>query len=362
VALLAAGQVTDSPYGRVVGQVSEQGSNRPVANARVNVFSMARPPANLMRSFDTTTDADGRFALERVPPGEYRVEASKAGYALQTPGAGPPIIDVSAGRTSDQISLTLTRGGAIAGRVVNAAGEPEPEVSVMAYARIPNGPPAAPLVINGRPAQTDDLGDYRIYGLAPGEYYIQVSPRPVGGLFNVSPPHASVTVPTYYPEGRTFDEAQRVAVTAGETTRDVDIRLITAPAFQISGTVLDESGSPVTGAAVSVMIDRNPSRGVPFAFGPPTSTLTNADGSFTLTNLPPGIYRVSAGFPMTGGPFLGAGGFGVVAATGSATTSAGFTTWTATTPPNGFGANTTEQVTIADANVDGIKLVVRRPQ
>src|SRR5262245_34959572 len=362
-AFLAAGQVADSPYGRVTGRVIEQGSNNPIANARVNMFSMARPPANVFQTFEATTDADGKFVLENVPPGEYRLQASKAGYAMQMLDTRPPIVDVSAGQTSRSISLPLVRGGAIAGRVVNAAGEPEAEVQVAALGRIPNAPPTAPLIMSGRPAQTNDLGEYRIYGLPPGEYYVQVNPRPEMGLFNVASQRPTVSVPTYYPGTRTTDVAQKVVVAAGETVRDVDVQVIASPAYQVSGIVVDESGAPVPGAAVSMMPDRSPSSRAPIVFGPPSTALAAPDGTFTLTNLSSGTYRLSAALPVRGGPFAG-GGVGAVSFSSSAAFGGagpgGATTWTLNAP-NGISISSdSEAVTVGDANVEGLKLVVRR--
>src|SRR5262245_36740276 len=162
-ALLMAAQASDSAYGRVTGQVIEQGSNSPIANARVNVFSMARQPANVFRTFETTTDADGKFVLENVPLGEYTVQASKAGYAMPTSGTRPPVIDVSAGQGSQNIAVMLVRGGAIAGRVVNAAGEPEAEGEVAALGGMPIGWASGPQVMMRRSAYTEDHCDYLMH-------------------------------------------------------------------------------------------------------------------------------------------------------------------------------------------------------
>src|SRR5262249_3684151 len=113
----------------------------------------------------------------------------------------------------------------------------------------------------------------------------------------------------YYPAARAIDAAQAITVTAGETVKDADIRVIETPAFQITGIVIDEAGAPVAGAAVSVMPDRNPANGTAFMFAPPSNVTTNADGTFSVPNLSSGIYVVSAGVPMTGVP-AGFGGIG----------------------------------------------------
>jgi hypothetical protein len=182
-------------------------------------------------------------------------------------------------------------------------------------------------------------------------------------LFNVSAPRPTVSVPTYYPGTRTPDAAQKVVVAAGETVRDVDVQVIASPAYQVSGIVVDESGAPVPGAAVSVMPDRSPASRAPIVFGPPSTALAAADGTFTLTNLSSGRYRLSAGLPVTGGPFAG-GGIGAVSFSSSASfsgaTSGGATTWMLNAPNGISFSSDSETVTVADANVEGLKLVVRR--
>src|SRR5262249_7927995 len=155
--------------------------------------SAGRPTTLPPPMFETTTDAEGRFAVESVPPGEYRLQVSKAGYAMPALDTSASTVSVSAGQTQSDVMITLLRGGAMAGRVTDAAGEPQAEVTVMALRRLPNGPPMP--VPTGRGAQTDDLGAYRVYGLAPGQYYVQVIVRPTMGMFSLAAAQPTVSIP-----------------------------------------------------------------------------------------------------------------------------------------------------------------------
>ena len=363
-ALLALAQAADRSSGRLTGQVVEQGGRTPIANARVMVFSMARPQAGPPQMLEATTDAEGRFTVDNVLPGAYRVQASKAGYAMQMFDAQQLIVEVLPGQTREGVSVSLSRGGAIAGHVMDSSGAPEAEVQVMAMRRMPGGPAGAGMFVPAGPgAQTNDFGEYRLYGLAPGEYYVQASPRPSMGVF--TSPRATIVVPTYYPSGRTTDSAQMITVAAGETIPAVDIGLLIAPAFQLSGTVVDEAGAPVGGAMITVMPERGPMGGMPMLFAPPSMSRSNADGTFVVANLPSGGNSVRAGFPITSG----GGNFGVVqggintVATGGIGAGS-FTTWTSSSGGPGVtytsDRNDQTRVTIGDANVEGFKLVVPR--
>ena len=107
---LAQAAAIQSP-GRITGQVVEQGRNTPIANARVNLVSMARPTGGPPRMFEAIADADGRFALENIPPGAYRIQAAKAGFATQTFDLQPLIVEVLPGQTRESVAVALPRLG-----------------------------------------------------------------------------------------------------------------------------------------------------------------------------------------------------------------------------------------------------------
>jgi len=108
--------------------------------------------------------------------------------------------------------------------------------------------------------------------------------------------------------------------------------------------------------------------GVPIAivFGPPSMTRTNADGTFSIPNLAAGSYAVRAGFQTGGGSGgIGAvsGGLNVVAGGGGSITN--FTSWTVDSRTGaGFTSYDNElvHITISDANIEGLKIVMPRPR
>ena len=105
------------------------------------------------------TDDTGRFAVPALPAGRYRIVADREGYVRAM-----AIVAVTAGaRIPATIALTPT--GVITGRVVDAEGSPVARAIVRAV--------AGTQVSEG---QTNDLGEYRIWGLPPGQYIVSGAP------------------------------------------------------------------------------------------------------------------------------------------------------------------------------------------
>ena len=94
----------------------------------------------ILRSHDETdgisyadeTDADGRFSMEDVQPGEYSISARRQGFAFEPPGAvgaPPPNLKVEQGGQKQDLVIKLTPLGVIAGRVLDSDGDPVHGVS-----------------------------------------------------------------------------------------------------------------------------------------------------------------------------------------------------------------------------------------
>lgn len=236
--------------GRVTGRVVIAGGTMPVAGALVILTPIRRgpampspPPMPPGPPPQRTTDEDGRFVFERMRSGEYVIRVSKAGFAQELPafadGAPPrPPLRIVSGQILDLGDLLLSRGVAISGRVLDASGEPLPEARVVALRRFsPRGAPreSLPLLPVGTAAQTNDLGEFRLFGMAPGDYAIAATPsRPMTGA-TTSP---TVPTTTYFPGTADPAAASTVTVSAGDTAPGIEIRVVSVPAFRVSGGVV----------------------------------------------------------------------------------------------------------------------------
>jgi hypothetical protein len=300
---------------RVSGQVIEDGTNTPVADARVFVVLDDERAAPDGSPPETLSDRDGRFRFDTLPPGRYHVAAQKDGFAPPMDPSTMQIFEVAAGQVLDGLTVSLRRGGAFAGRVLDPQRQPLANVGVTALLKRlnRNDQPAGvassgpPLLMPSGQGQTNALGEFRILGLWPGEYVIVATAQSKFGGAATQPAAATTTTATYFPGTDDVSAAQPVVVQADETVSDLIIPLVSVPAFKISGVVVDGAGAPVANAMVMMMGGQ---RGTDFllslVMGPPLMSQSDASGRFTFGDVPAGAYtvRADAGF---GG--IGAFGF-----------------------------------------------------
>jgi protocatechuate 3,4-dioxygenase beta subunit len=252
----------------------------------------------------TSTDANGRYEFKDLPAGRYNLNASKAGFVSWDYGQRRAfergkLIELSDAQTLERVDISLPRGSVITGRVVDEFGDPiaEATVSAMRY-RFING--RRRLVPAGRSDQTDDIGQYRLFGLSPGEYYVSAAVR-TGGLMMESDVRAGYA-PTYYPGTANVAEAERVTLRLGQELNTGDLSLSPARMARISGTALDSGGRPATNALVMLRQDLSSGdEGMVMFMG--GGGRVGPDGSFSLSNVAPGEYVLEVR-PM-GGPRQG---------------------------------------------------------
>lgn len=293
---------------RIKGRIVAADTGQPLRRATVRAMA-----PELRESVSTTTGADGQYEFKDLPAGRYSVSASKGAYAQLSFGqtraseGGRPI-EVGENQTIDRIDLRLPRGGVVTGVILDEFGEPVPDASVTPLRQqYVNG--QRRLMPVGRSAMSNDIGGYRLFGLAPGSYYLSVSSRSVIAMMNTRNEDRSGYAPTYYPNTSDVGSAQRLTVGAGQTMADVNITLVPTQTAEVSGTVVDPSGQRVRAGVVLAM-----PRAAMMLPGPPTVGMIRPDGTFTIGGVAPGEYLLRASMPPDA-----AGGAPMLAATATVT-------------------------------------------
>ena len=249
-----------------------------------------------------TTDGDGFFHLSDLPSGEYRLTVSRAGFTplvfgQRRPLEAPKTINLSQGQEFTA-NLALIRGGVIHGRVLDAFGEPIAGTRVQVLrSRMVRG--QRRLQSMGPGDQTDDTGGFRIYGLPPGDYYVTASTGPADSVKR--------DPPIYYPGTPSYAEAQTITLPAGAEA-SADFQLVPLRNARVSGAVFNASGAPVQ-AMVTLASEAIGMGPVLENAGPPPAFTINADtapdGTFTIDNVPPGPYQLTANSSFTAGVLAG---------------------------------------------------------
>jgi hypothetical protein len=266
----------------ISGQVTTADTGAPIRGAEVRLSIDGR------FSRLATTNDEGRYELRNLPAGTYKLIVSKSGFITLEYGQRRAFetastITIREGDVATG-NVALIRGGAIFGRLVDEFGDPSigTRVQVMRIRPDSDGRRMVPV---GAGDQTDDTGAFRLYGLPPGEYYLSAST----GLIDA----VKRDPPVYYPGTTNLAEAQPITLAAGaETSADFQIGEAARGAI-VSGVVLDSSGGPAPGAMVN--LSSNTFSNTP---GPQAMAMLHADaapdGSFSIQNVPPGPYTLTA--------------------------------------------------------------------
>jgi len=285
---------------KMSGRVTAGDTGKPLRRALVQATSPDNPQGRSI-----STDADGRWELKGLPAASYRIRVQKGGYVAifygqMRPCAQGKVVDVSDGQVVEKLDVSLPRAGVITGAVMDEFGEPVTGVRVaaMRYGYL-NG--QRRLTNSGIGTVTDDIGQFRLHGLSPGEYFVSAATS-FGLLFGSSDDRTGYAT-TYYPGTPSATEAQRVRVSEGQEVPQINFNMASTRIASISGTAVNSLGKPITRGFISLA---TLSDGAQTMVG----TSLKPDGSFSFANLGPGEYRVSVQFSPSpdDGPMLMSGG------------------------------------------------------
>jgi len=299
---------TKKPPGNctVSGRVVSAADGAPLRSARVGLIQANERRHPLV--YATTTDNEGHFEIKQIEAGRYEFFASHVGFLEQQYQAKGTedgvVLALTSGQTFNDGMFRLVRAAVITGKVVDDSDEPMMGVTVSVLRRLTEeeledaGPRARKQELNPvSVGTTDDRGEYRIYGLKPGEYYIKAAETgefpPFGGAGEAGSSWmamhetGSQYAPLLYPGVLQIDQAQPVVVTAGEEAH-ADFAMRRIKTTEVAGRVVGADGSPASRAYVALRVPNVNDWGGGVASG------TDSKGEFSIKGVPPGSYILSA--------------------------------------------------------------------
>src|SRR5579862_4479312 len=250
--LLQAGAALAQQTGSIEGRVIGEPSGQPLPYAHVKLVGPEKIQSNRIDA-----DSSGHFLFETLEPGEYQISASKPGYSAATKSCdadqqsqppkqatGGPArkfsdaarISIAEGQNINDVQLELFAPGVITGTVYDQHGEPLQRAFVEAVQR--TAFEGRRTFGNGESAETDDRGEYRIFGLKPGKYFIRITRVFSGGPRQPDEEPAEF-VPLYYPDATDPQAASLITVKPGEEASGMDLTVKPTGTLSIKGRVVN---------------------------------------------------------------------------------------------------------------------------
>ena len=254
---------------KIVGRVVSADNMRPLTRGRVTI-------TGVRFGGSVTTDDRGAYEIA-VEPGRYWIQAEREGYLSSYYGQSssedaPRSVHLESGEIRKEVDIVLGRASVVVGRVLDDLGEPvEGALAIVAAADL-------------HAALTNDVGEFRVPKLQPGEYVVWALP-----------PHPAVRIdqtilmPTYAPG--TGDARAAVPIRVPKSgTATIDISLLRGKPVEVEGRVFNRSGNPAESA--EVILAREWSGRFGSNRFDVANTYTGAGGLFVLKGVPPGTYRL----------------------------------------------------------------------
>ena len=283
-------QAPSAPAGTasIEGVVTDSVTHQPIRKAAVAL--------NGRTNLNAVTGLDGHFAFRQLTAGQYFVQAQSDRYPIgqfSFESGRQVSVSVAADEHKTDVSLTLTPGASLRGRIVDEDGNPMPQCTVSPMRYRPGD--TAPAFVGGPSLQSDQKGEYRVENIAAGKYYL------VARCFqNIPMPHAFVrrdalsSVPmltypsTFYPSAADLAGATRVSLTPGADLSGIDFQMTPVTGITLRGHV-----RPVLAGSFT-QIRLQPTNHLLGPFRLQGSRTNQPNGEFQIPIVPPGSYELVA--------------------------------------------------------------------
>ncbi len=299
--LAASAQTSSTPSAlkekcSLSGMVVKLADSEPLRRARVILQSAD----DRTRSSSVLTDAAGRFQFKGIDPGRYHVSVSRAGFVVQEYGqkkTGDPgaLLALRSGQEVKDLLFRLIPSAVIAGKILDEDGEPLPEIVVSALRQ--GYLEGKPSLSTETSVQTDDRGEYRLFGLPPGRYFVsavfpQWSRFSRGAAAEDAQQNPQGYAKMYYPGTPDAAKATVISVKEGEEIPSVEIFMRQVLVYRIRGHIYNQITHKAGSQTNVFLFPKAKSR--EWSGGEHQSFVQKQDGSFEIADVLPGSYVLTA--------------------------------------------------------------------
>jgi carboxypeptidase family protein len=273
---------------KLEGVVVNALTGKPIARALVMLVSGRRA---------MLSGAQGEFDFDRVPAGDVSLQVQKPGFSQEgaTNFRSASTFTVTAGL--GKVIIKLVPECVISGQVMGSDGEPLEGVQIMVlHSDVMSG--HRRVVPAGRGMATDEDGNFRIAGLAPGKYFVAVrAGNAARGILGALSSKRKLAYPTvvYYPSSPDMESATPLDLSAAQNA-NLQFLLKLGPAYKVIGNISGLAGWKQVNSPW--LTDRS---GQPLAA---PDKFERESGNFEFLHVPPGNYQLRIGAQAESGQFV----------------------------------------------------------
>jgi protocatechuate 3,4-dioxygenase beta subunit len=302
----------------VGGQVVNGDTKEPLRKAHIVLTNKDSQSAD---PYVAITGSDGRFRIEAILPARYYINVQHVGYVSKSYGEGDDgtsstVLSLNAGQSVTEMLFRLQRYGVVTGRVLDEDGDPAQGIEVEVVHRYKFQGKAALSV--GTRVETNDLGEYRLFDIRPGSYYLRASPpsgngRIIGKVILGDSILSSVGgyAATYYPSVSEVSRASEIEVRGGDEIPRIDIVLRRVRSHKIRGQIFNAAvENPSSGRTEVWLMPKDEDSDHRMHRAEPDQK----SGAFEINDVPDGSYDILASYRDTQGDFMGSVSVGVIGA------------------------------------------------